>query len=89
MQRKRGLHELYFDAKDTTGLQAVATPIVPIPIVPANGSDVDAPVLSGDMYSSDRVDGFDLGRLGLAYGSRPGDLNWKPDANLNWDGYAS
>jgi len=47
VQRKRGLHELYFDAKDTTGLQAVATPIVPIPIVPANGSDVDAPVLSG------------------------------------------
>jgi len=44
------------------------------------------PTLWGDLDSSNRVDGFDLGRLGLAFGSRPGDPNWDPDADLNGDG---
>jgi len=76
----------YFDAKDTPGLQAVATPIAPTPAAPINGPDVNVPVLLGDIDSSDRVDGFDLGRLGLAFGSQPGDPNWDPDADLNGDG---
>jgi thermitase len=43
-------------------------------------------VSSGDLDGSGRVDGFDLGRLGLAFGSHPGDSNWNPDADLNGDG---
>ena len=41
---------------------------------------------AGDVDGSGRVDGFDLGRLGLAFGSQEGDPNWNPDADLNGDG---
>jgi uncharacterized repeat protein (TIGR01451 family) len=43
-------------------------------------------VSSGDLDGSGRVDGLDLGRLGLAFGSTPDDNNWDSDADLNGDG---
>ena len=41
---------------------------------------------SGDVNDSKRIDGFDLGTLGLAFGSTPGDGNWNAAADLNGDG---
>lgn len=77
----------YFDAKDATGLQAVTAPTSPTPTAPLDAPDVgDAPPLQGDLDGSGRVDGFDLGSLGLAFGSRPGDPNWNPGVDLNGDG---
>lgn len=77
----------YFDAKDAAGLQAVAAPAAPTPTAPLDAPDVgDAPSLQGDLDGSGRVDGFDLGSLGLAFGSRPGDPNWNPGVDLNGDG---
>jgi len=77
----------YFDAKDATGLQAVAAPGAPTPTAPIDAPDVgDAPPLTGDLDGSGRVDGFDLGSLGPAFGSRPGDPNWNPAVDLNGDG---
>lgn len=77
----------YFDAKDAAGLQAVAAPSAPTPTAPLDAPDVgDAPPLQGDLDGSGRVDGFDLGSLGLAFGSRPGDPNWNPGVDLNGDG---
>lgn len=43
-------------------------------------------ILSSDLDGSGRVDGFDLGALGLAFGSQPDDPRWNPDADLNEDG---
>jgi uncharacterized repeat protein (TIGR01451 family) len=43
-------------------------------------------ILSGDLDGSGRIDGFDLGLMGLAFGSRPGDANWNSDADLDGDG---
>ncbi len=40
---------------------------------------------SPDLDGSGRVDGFDLGRMGMDFGTRPGDPNWNPDADLNRD----
>jgi len=78
----------YVDAKDTTGLQAIAAPTAPTPMVPFNAPDVAAllPPASGDIDGSGRVDGFDLGRLGMAFGSQPGNAHWNADADLNRDG---
>jgi hypothetical protein len=39
----------------------------------------------GDLDGSGRVDGFDLGRLGMAYESTPADDRWNPQADLNGD----
>lgn len=41
--------------------------------------------LRGDVNGDSVVDIFDLAAVGLAYGSRPGDVNWNPDADLNND----
>ena len=41
---------------------------------------------SGDLDHSGRTDGFDLGAIGLAFGSQPGDANWNPDADLDGNG---
>ncbi len=77
----------YFDAKDAAGLQAVAAPAAPTPTAPLDAPDVgDAPPLPGDLDGSGRVDGFDLGSLGPAFGSRPGDSNWSAAVDLNGDG---
>jgi len=40
----------------------------------------------GDLVESDKIDGFDVSALGMAYGSRPGDGNWNPNADLNRSG---
>jgi DNA-binding beta-propeller fold protein YncE len=45
-----------------------------------------ASALPGDINSSGRVDGHDLIRLGLAYDSEPGDINWNPDGDLDKNG---
>ncbi len=37
----------------------------------------------GDIKPTDKVDGFDVSMLSGAYGSRPGDSNWKVAADLN------
>lgn len=77
----------YFDAKDSTGIQAVAASAIPTPTVFFNAPDVtSAAGVSIDLDGSGRIDGFDLGRIGMAYGSKAGDPNWNPDADLNGDG---
>ncbi len=77
----------YFDARDQTGLQAVASPAIPTPTVFFYAPDVTSSAeVSMDLDGSGRVDGFDLGRIGIAFGSRTGDPNWNPDADLNGDG---
>lgn len=43
-------------------------------------------VSSGDMDGSGRVDGFDLGNLGLVFGSRASDADWNPMVDLDGDG---
>jgi len=40
----------------------------------------------GDVDGDRDVDWVDLGLLGLAYGSRPGDDNWNPNADFDDDG---
>jgi len=40
----------------------------------------------GDIDGSGAVDSVDLGKLGSAYGSRPGDSNWNSAADLNGSG---
>ncbi|HLF85742.1 MAG TPA: PA14 domain-containing protein, partial [Nitrospiria bacterium] len=78
----------YFDAKDQTGLQAVASPTIPTPTVFFNAPDVTSSSgVSMDLDGSGRVDGFDLGRIGMAFVSKPGDPNWNPDADFNGDGF--
>jgi hypothetical protein len=42
--------------------------------------------IAGDVDGSFLVDGGDLGLLGLAWYSKPGDLNWNPNADINGDG---
>jgi hypothetical protein len=42
--------------------------------------------IPGDIDGSFNVDGSDLGLLGLAWYSKPGDPNWNPNADLNNDG---
>lgn len=42
--------------------------------------------LPGDVDRSGRVDGIDLGHIGVAFGSRAGDATWNPDVDLNRDG---
>ncbi len=80
-------YSYYFDAKSEIGLQAVATSIIPTPTAPLRAPVVgEAIMISGDIDRSGRIDGFDLGRMGIAYGSKPGDVNWYPEADLNGDG---
>lgn len=47
---------------------------------------IESPSLVGDIDNSGRVDGFDLGRVGVAEGTRLGDPLWDPKADLNNDG---
>jgi hypothetical protein len=42
--------------------------------------------IPGDVNGDGNVDWRDLGLLGLAYGSKPGDLYWNPNADINGDG---
>ncbi len=42
--------------------------------------------IAGDVNGDSRVDIFDLAAVGLAFGSQPGDANWKPNADLTGDG---
>jgi len=42
--------------------------------------------LPGDANGDGKVNWVDLGLLGLAYGSTPGDPNWNPEADFNADG---
>jgi parallel beta-helix repeat protein len=42
--------------------------------------------ISGDIDGNFLVDGSDLGLLGFAWYSKPGDPNWNPNADLNNDG---
>lgn len=42
--------------------------------------------LLGDLNNDGAVDIFDVVILALAFGSKPGDPNWNPDADLNNDG---
>jgi hypothetical protein len=42
--------------------------------------------IAGDIDGSFLVDGVDLGLLGLAWYSKPGDPNWNPNADINGDG---
>jgi len=43
-------------------------------------------IREGDIIESDKVDGFDVSKLGMAYGAKPGDGNWDPNADLNRSG---
>jgi hypothetical protein len=36
----------------------------------------------GDVNGDRTVDVFDLARVGLAFGSQPGDAHWNPSADL-------
>jgi hypothetical protein len=45
--------------------------------------DVTVVFLPGDVDKDCDVDIFDLASVGLAYGSRPGDGNWNPDADVH------
>jgi hypothetical protein len=40
----------------------------------------------GDVNRDGVIDGKDLALVSKAYGSKPGDANWNPDADLNGDG---
>jgi len=42
--------------------------------------------LMGDVNGDGIVDVFDLIRIGIAFGSRPGEPRWDPDADVNNDG---
>lgn len=42
--------------------------------------------LEGDVNRDCEVNIFDLAAVGLAYGSRPGDANWNPGADVTGDG---
>jgi len=43
-------------------------------------------VREGDIIESDKVDGFDVSALGMAYGAKPANVNWNPSADLNRSG---
>lgn len=47
---------------------------------------IESPSLVGDIDNSGRVDGFDLGRFGVAEGTHPGDPQWDSKLDLNNDG---
>jgi len=77
-----------FDAVDATGLWAVGVPSLDglTPVGVGDGPNVqDIPIL-GDIDRSGRVDGFDLGRLAISYGSHRGDLRWNDLYDLQSDG---
>jgi hypothetical protein len=40
----------------------------------------------GDVNRDGKIDMKDIALISRAYGSRPGDPNWNPDADLNGDG---
>jgi len=42
--------------------------------------------IAGDINGSGKVTWEDLGLLGMAYGSKPGDPNWNPEADFNASG---
>jgi Bacterial protein of unknown function (DUF922)/Dockerin type I domain len=49
-------------------------------------SGVTATLLAGDINNDNVVDDADYQLLRAAFGSRPGDANWNPQADLNCDG---
>jgi uncharacterized protein (DUF2141 family) len=45
--------------------------------------------IPGDINGDFKVDSTDLALLQNAYGSKPGDSNWSPNADINGDGKVS
>jgi len=77
-----------FDAVDVTGLRAVGVPSLDgrTPVVSGDGPNVqDAPMV-GDLDRSGRVDGFDLGKFAISYGSKTGTPRWNDRSDLQKDG---
>lgn len=44
--------------------------------------------IPGDINGDFKVSLQDLASLANAYGSRPGDANWNPNADIDWNNYA-
>jgi hypothetical protein len=42
-------------------------------------------VLLGDLYKDGKIDMRDIGAICVLYGSREGNPNWNPEADLNGD----
>jgi hypothetical protein len=81
----------FFTAQDSGGLQAVGMPSSAsdpsAPVIARSGPVVQNVVALGDIDESGRVDGFDLGKLAISFGSynNTGDPLWNDAANLNND----
>lgn len=59
----------------------------PVTVSEGAGGVVDfGTTREGDVQESDKIDGFDVSALGMAYGTNPGDGNWDPNADLNRSG---
>jgi hypothetical protein len=61
------------------------------PLVPLANPFLDYPfaavlLLPGDVNNDNQTDRFDYNAFKIAFGSRPGDLNWTPLADLDGDG---
>ena len=77
-----------FDAVDVTGLQAVGVLSLDgrTPVVAGDGPNVQDAPMAGDIDRSGRVDGFDLGKLAISYGSQSGGHHWNPLSDMQNDG---
>ena len=51
------------------------------------GSDVIRVKMPSDVNGDGKVTGLDIGIIGLALFTSPGDSRWNPNADLNGDGY--
>jgi hypothetical protein len=78
----------FFTAKDSGGLQAVGMPSTSnsSPVIERLGPVVQNVFELGDIDQSGRVDGFDLGKMAITFGSYSTDPSWNGSANLNNDG---
>jgi len=77
-----------FEAVDATGLRAVGVPSLDkrTPVVVGDGPNVQDIPIPGDIDRSGRVDGFDLGKLAISYGSHRGEPRWNNLYDLQSDG---
>ena len=57
----------------------------PVPLT-SSYAEINIFRLVGDVNGDCKVNIFDLATVGLAYGSRPGDAYWKPEADTYPDG---
>jgi parallel beta-helix repeat protein len=74
-----------YNRNDT--ITAVAT--VPVDNYPADNTLTGGPItvrILGDINGDGKVDGRDISIAAKAFGTRPGDSRWNPDADINGDG---